>query len=86
MSDRKTQIVEALLAKPSKKDLPQKQGKPDFSELSKLVNGGALAHARDFLPNFKKETDKILSDPELREKMQMGIDIQHTEGEALGEH
>jgi hypothetical protein len=57
MSDRKTQVVEALLAKPSLKDLPQKQGKPDFSELAKLVNGGALAQARDFLPSFIKETD-----------------------------
>ena len=41
--------------------------------------------ARDFIPKFKKETDKILSDPELREKMQMAINIEHTEGEALGD-
>lgn len=26
-----------------------------------------------------------MNDPELREKMQMSINIQHTEGEALGE-
>ena len=44
-----------------------------------------MSKARDFIPNFKKETEDILNDPELREKMQMAISIQHTEGEALGD-
>jgi hypothetical protein len=65
--------------------MPKKYGKPDFSELSAIVSGGALSKARDFIPNFMKETDDILNDPELREKMQMAISIQHTEGEALGD-
>ena len=54
--ERGHQIIEALLAKPSKK--------PDFAGLPDMPD--VLKRAQAFLPEFIQSTDRILSNPEAR--------------------
>ena len=77
MQDKKEQsrghqIVESLLAKPSKK--------PDFASVMLTQNQpDVLRRAQAFLPAFIHNTDKILSNPELMRANQMDIKISRSE-------
>jgi len=62
------QIVESLLAKPSKK--------PDFGSLAPPE---ILKRAQAFLPFFIQSTDKILSNPELLKSSQMDVKIREAD-------
>lgn len=90
--DRKTQIVEALIQKPTLKDLvaqsSQNDGKfeqkaamgsrPDFGSLKSLYDkpNSSLQKVKDFLPDFIKETKEIMNDDSIKKKKQMNIKIQ----------
>jgi len=77
MSDKNTtnrghQIVESLLAKPSKK--------PDFASVMLAHNQpDILKRAQAFLPEFIQNTDKILSNPEMLKASQMDVKIKRSE-------
>ncbi len=60
-------MVESLLAKPSTK--------PDFSSFQVP---DVLKRAQAFLPAFISNTDKILSNPELKQASQMDVQISQT--------
>ena len=62
--DRKIQVVETLLQKPSKK--------PNFSQIGE---SDILKKAQAFLPQFIHHTDKLLNDPEALKQSQMDIKI-----------
>jgi hypothetical protein len=62
--ERKHQIIESLLAKPSKK--------PDFSAFK---GSDILKRAQQFMPKFVQTTDRLLSDPELLKTHQMDIKV-----------
>eukprot|EP00347_Sterkiella_histriomuscorum_P007590 403348336 len=62
--DRKTQIIENLLAKPVKK--------PDFAAFK---GSDVLKRAQQFMPMFISTTDRLLSDPELLKQNQMDIKL-----------
>ena len=64
---RSHQVIESLLAKPSKK--------PDFASgvQSLLAQGNALSKAKAFMPSFIAETDRILSDPSFNKQMDIKI-------------
>ena len=79
VKDRKTEVVELLLSKPLKSQISDSKGKPDFSQLSKMCENSSLSKAKQFMPSFKQETDKILNDPQFRNQMQMDINIQEKE-------
>ena len=58
------QLVETLLAKPSKK--------PDFASVEP---SSILKQAQAFLPEFIQSTDKILSHADIRQASQMDVKI-----------
>jgi hypothetical protein len=62
--ERKHQIIESLLAKPSKK--------PDFGAFKQ---SDVLKKAQMFMPKFIQTTDRLLSDPELLKTHQMDIKV-----------
>lgn len=62
--ERKHQIIESLLAKPTKK--------PDFSAFK---GSDILKKAQQFMPRFIQTTDRLLSDPELLKQHQMDIKV-----------
>lgn len=64
------QIVESLLAKPSKK--------PNFAA---VMQPDILKRAQAFLPAFIQSTDKILSNPDLLRASQMDVKICRAEDE-----
>lgn len=62
--ERKQQIIESLLQKPSKK--------PDFSAFK---GSEVLKRAQQFIPEFIQKTDRLLADPELLKQSQMDIKV-----------
>lgn len=62
--ERKHQIIESLLLKPTKK--------PDFSAFK---GSEILKKAQQFIPVFIQTTDRLLSDPELLKTHQMDIKV-----------
>ena len=62
--ERKHQIIESLLSKPSKK--------PDFASFKQ---SDILKRAQEFMPKFIQTTDRLLSDPELLRQNQMDIQV-----------
>ena len=76
MESRKQQMVESLLAKPSRKH---------YQELSKAVPQlDALERVKAFLPDFKKSTERIIQDEKYRDEKAMDIKI-NEEGQSKGE-
>lgn len=62
--ERKHQIIESLLAKPSKK--------PDFASFK---GSDVLKRAQEFMPMFIQTTDRLLADPDLLKASQMDIKV-----------
>jgi len=67
--------VEALLAKPSKKPA-----------IGPVTQSKVLQRAAQFMPEFIKTTDKILSDPAAAAKAQMDIVIAEKQQEGEGDN
>lgn len=76
---RAHQIVESLLAKPSKK--------PDFASMSRAQQDmpSALKRVQTFLPEFITSTDKLLSMPLGQNKHDMDISIRQIGDEPMEE-